>query len=193
MEKLRELLSAVSQVNPYLDAPVRVVYHRNMNTPETTSNKRAERLLKLSPAERSKKFGYWKGKTGKDSAHWKGGVLYNHNGYRMIWSPEHPNCDKDGYIREHRLVMEKHLGRYLDKREVIHHINGNKTDNRLENLKLLANQSEHAKIDSWHLKKYQANKGDLPKYLEKHKFKKGSIVGKNTQFKKGLIPWNKKT
>ena len=43
---------------------------------------------------------------------WKGGITI-HNGYRMIKMPSHPFCRKSGYIMEHRIVMEKTIGRYL--------------------------------------------------------------------------------
>lgn len=64
------------------------------------------------------------------------GYITTHSGYRMIRDIAHPFRDSKGYVREHRLVMEKYLGRYLDEYEVIHHINGDPSDNRIENLEL---------------------------------------------------------
>jgi hypothetical protein len=78
---------------------------------------------------------------GENNYRWKGGRM-NNNGYVMVYKPDHPFTDHDGYIREHRLVMEKHLGRYLTKDEIVHHINRIKNDNRIENLQLMT-KKEH--------------------------------------------------
>ena len=69
------------------------------------------------------------------------------DGYVRVWTaPDDPlgsMGDRDGYVLEHRLVMARHLGRPLLPQETVHHIKGERGDNRLENLKLFASQSEH--------------------------------------------------
>ena len=64
-------------------------------------------------------------------------------GYVLIYASYHPNCNVHGYVLEHRLVMERKLGRFLARKEVVHHVNENKQDNCVENLELMKN-SEHA-------------------------------------------------
>jgi len=82
-------------------------------------------------------------KKGKDNINWKGGKTISSQGYVYIYKPYHPFCDKHGYIFEHRLVMEKKLGRYLTKDEAIHHIDFDKTNNNINNLHLFPNKSKH--------------------------------------------------
>lgn len=83
-------------------------------------------------------------RSGSKGAGWKGGRVKRKDGYVFIYKPDHPQTIKENkYVLEHRLVMEKHLGRYLTPEEVVHHKNGNPSDNRIENLELFPNNSKH--------------------------------------------------
>lgn len=82
------------------------------------------------------------GKRGNKNPNWKGG-RDSKNRYVHIFKPKHPNADIKGFVPEHRLVMSEYLGHPLSQREVIHHINGDPLDNRVENLILFESQSEH--------------------------------------------------
>lgn len=79
---------------------------------------------------------------GDKSSSWKGGRKITSKGYVLVLDKNNPDSAKSGYIMEHRKVMSEHLGRRLKKDEAVHHINGNKSDNRIENLEL-TNWSEH--------------------------------------------------
>jgi hypothetical protein len=76
---------------------------------------------------------------GKKSMAWKGGKIVDANGYIHIWNPEHPNANigrRKAYVAEHRMVMSDYIGRPLRSDETVHHKNGNRADNRVENLEL---------------------------------------------------------
>ena len=81
---------------------------------------------------------------GEKHPRWNGGKTHE-RGYILIVAAKHPKSDMHGRVREHVLVMEKQLGRFLEDGEVVHHINLKKDDNRPENL-MVMNQSEHLKL-----------------------------------------------
>lgn len=80
---------------------------------------------------------------GANNPAWKGGRIVDKDGYLLILTPEHPHADRHGYVREHRLVMEKQIGRYLLPTEVVDHIDGNRGNNDSGNLRLFASNKEH--------------------------------------------------
>lgn len=76
--------------------------------------------------------------------------------YKLIHMPEHQHASKKGYVREHRLIMERHIGRTLLNNEVVHHRDGDTLNNDINNLQL-TNGKEHRRIhlkDSVHKRWY---------------------------------------
>lgn len=82
---------------------------------------------------------------GDKNPNWRGGRRIDKSGYVLIHSPQHPFGDFHGYVREHRLVMEKQLLRFLQPEEVVHHLNEIVSDNRIENLQLMSKE-EHDRL-----------------------------------------------
>ncbi len=119
--------------------------------------KETDKRVKLNGNKISKSK---KGKgTGSKNGMWKGGrIERKNNGYVSILRPNHPGCNQHGYVYEHRLVIEKHLGRYLKPEEVVHHINEKRDDNRIENLQLML-RSKHNRMHRYkHLLSIRKNK-----------------------------------
>ncbi len=85
-----------------------------------------------------------KSQTGEKNPNWKGGRVVSSNGYILVRvGVEHHLSDVRGYAYEHRLVAEEKLGRELVPGEIVHHINGDKQDNRECNLKVITGNAEH--------------------------------------------------
>lgn len=98
---------------------------------------------KASPESIAKR----KGLIGPKSATYKCGKTITPAGYILMLAHGHPNAKPNNYMFEHRLVMEKKIGRYLKSEEHIYHINGQRDDNRISNLVIMSN-AEHKKLHS---------------------------------------------
>lgn len=115
------------------------------------------------------------------------------NGYWYIKKRNHPFSDKQGYIAEHRLVMEKFLNRYLLHIEIIHHKNGIRTDNRIENLEVFTSPGKHLQHHRPDLKEKQRILFKGKHFSLETEFKKGDpkLIGNQWGFRKGKSAWNK--
>ena len=92
-----------------------------------------------------KPFVAWR--LGEKNGRWKGGRIIDKDGYVLLKRRDHPNCNRHGYVREHRLVMEKHLGRLLTRKEVVHHKDKKRENNTIENLGLYEKNSDHLAVE----------------------------------------------
>ena len=82
-------------------------------------------------------------KFGSQHKGWKGGKTIDKSGYVLLYRPDHPDSNSNGYIREHRLVMEAKIGRRLLSTEVVHHIDGSTDNNHPDNLELFDSNGKH--------------------------------------------------
>jgi len=92
---------------------------------------------------------------GKNNSMWSGGKI-EHHGYILIKDRDHPRSDNRGYVPEHVLIIEKNIGRYLKHDEVIHHLDRNKKNNIISNLKLMKAKDHnelHKKLSMYNKKK----------------------------------------
>lgn len=117
---------------------------------------------KMSPEKLAEFRAKWAAKGGKHNSeetkrkiseanklHGIGHKKKRRDGYIAVFYPDHPKSTKDGFIMEHRLVMESIIGRHIKENECVHHINHIRDDNRPENLKLMT-KHDHM---SYHMKK----------------------------------------
>ena len=83
--------------------------------------------------------------TAERNYHWSGGRKMHSEGYVLVYLPGHHLANKHGFALEHRVVAEQKYGMNLKTGDIVHHIDGNKTNNDPENIVVLS-RSEHAKI-----------------------------------------------
>ena len=150
---------SISQISEIVGCSYFIIYHylRKYNIPIRTiseAKKGKKRALfskewkkRMSEAHKGKNNSNY-GKHGEKSSNWKGGRYKSKDGYIRIYKPDHLYANKKGYVLEHRLVLEQHLGIMLDPKWVVHHINHIRDDNRIENLMVFVNDSAHRR---WHI------------------------------------------
>ncbi len=121
--------------NPFFGKHHTEITKRKMRKPKSEKAKKrvSETRIKNKIAEGSK------------NPNWKGGKIKKNTGYIFIKKRSHPFSDKQGYIQEHRLVVEKQIGRYLLPDEATHHL-GKRDDNRPHMLMAFVNNSAHTRF-----------------------------------------------
>lgn len=119
-------------------------------SPRKGTHLSAETKLKISLAHKNKY---------SNPSEFGGHKKKRSDGYIKVYCPDHPMATKDGYVMEHILVMEKKIGRYITRDEVVHHKNKIRDDNRIENLELML-FTDHSRLhlkERWKERKEKEN------------------------------------
>jgi hypothetical protein len=87
--------------------------------------------------------------SGENNYWWNGGIHMTSSGYKMITSREHPYANRDGYVLEHRLVVEATIGRFLTPMEVVHHRDQNRLNNHPGNLFIFPDNASHLRFHTY--------------------------------------------
>lgn len=82
---------------------------------------------------------------GKNNPNWKGGTAKTLEGRILLYAPNGPMSDARGYVRRSRLVVSEYLGRPLEPRQVVHHVDGDVANDSIDNLWLFADRGVHTK------------------------------------------------
>ncbi len=107
------------------------------------------RTYKVARAQRNfcdhRCYGAWitANQRGGNASRWNGGTRMRGDGRTTVYAPSHPFADAHGYVRRYRLVAEGVIGRFLLPGEVVHHKDGDCTNDDPRNLEVFANNAEH--------------------------------------------------
>lgn len=122
---------------------------------------------------------------GAAAAHWQGGLKRDRDRV-MIHCPDHPAAQSNGYVYRYRLVMEEKLGRLLTPDEIVHHVDGDESNDDPDNLEVMT-QSEHAR----HRDARRFATGVIPDECSKgHRL---TVTNTTIHYRNGLRKWQCRT
>lgn len=143
----------LTRMYPYLsNEDLSKILSRNVNSIQHKANR-----LELKKDKEVNSIIRGKSREGEKCCNWKGGKKLSKRGYVFILKKGYPTTDVNGYIFEHRYIMCEFLERILGRNEIVHHINGIKNDNRIENLMVMSN-GEHTTMHHKDVKQSETTK-----------------------------------